>query len=180
MFWVRNVVRETLAGNSARRCGSREGSGGQRAPDRRRHRTLLRQGGDGPAVRAAGRPLRRGQAVPRRDRRRRARPEQDEALQALTANAGEIARFLSGANPNLPFDTVNGLLLAHGGHHVQQIQQIKAGQFAEEARTWNDDEGPHVHHRRRAGGGHRASSFRRKFVAQARLSPWTDGQRRPT
>jgi hypothetical protein len=27
--------------------------------------------------------------------------------------------------------------LAHGGHHVQQIQQIKAKQYAEEARTWS-------------------------------------------
>jgi hypothetical protein len=28
------------------------------------------------------------------------------------------------------------LLLGHGGHHIQEIQQLKAGQFAEEARTW--------------------------------------------
>ena len=28
------------------------------------------------------------------------------------------------------------MLLAHGGHHVQEIQQLRAGQYAEEAQTW--------------------------------------------
>ncbi|HET6493337.1 MAG TPA: hypothetical protein VFG44_10235 [Burkholderiales bacterium] len=37
---------------------------------------------------------------------------------------------------NLPFDTLNGLLIAHGGHHIQQTQQLKSKQYAEEARTW--------------------------------------------
>lgn len=63
--------------------------------------------------------------------------KQDAALRSLTANAGEIARFLSGANPNLPFDTLNGLLLAHGGHHIQAIQQLQGKQYAEEAQTWD-------------------------------------------
>jgi hypothetical protein len=62
--------------------------------------------------------------------------KQDAAFKSLTANATEIARFLSGANPNLPFDTLNGLLLAHGGHHVQQIQQVHSKQYADEAKTW--------------------------------------------
>lgn len=62
--------------------------------------------------------------------------KQDEAVTNLTGNAGEIAKFLSGANPNLPFDTLNGLLLAHGGHHLQQIQQLQGRQYAEEAKTW--------------------------------------------
>lgn len=60
-------------------------------------------------------------------------------FKSLSANATEISRFLSGANPNLPFDTLNGLLLAHGGHHVQQIQQIQqvqSKQYALEAQTW--------------------------------------------
>ena len=61
---------------------------------------------------------------------------QDAAVKSLTANATEIARFLSGANPNLPFNTLNGLLLAHGGHHIQQNQQLKARQYAQEAQTW--------------------------------------------
>jgi len=60
----------------------------------------------------------------------------DTALKNLTGNATEIARFLSGANPNLPFDTLNGLLLAHGGHHVQAIQQWQGKQYTQEAQTW--------------------------------------------
>ena len=62
--------------------------------------------------------------------------KQDAAVKNLTGNATEIAKFLSGANPNLPFDTLNGLLLAHGGHHLQQNQQLKSKQYAQEAQTW--------------------------------------------
>ena len=62
--------------------------------------------------------------------------KQDAAVKNLTGNATEIAKFLSGANPNLPFDTLNGLLLAHGGHHMQEIQQLKSKQYAQEAQTW--------------------------------------------
>lgn len=62
--------------------------------------------------------------------------KQDAAFKNLSGNATEIARFLSGANPNLPFDTLNGLLLAHGGHHVQQIQQVQSKGYAQEAQTW--------------------------------------------
>lgn len=62
--------------------------------------------------------------------------DQDAAYESLSLNASEIARFLSGANPNLPFDTLNGLLLAHGGHHIQQIQQVHRKEYTDEARTW--------------------------------------------
>jgi hypothetical protein len=61
---------------------------------------------------------------------------QDKALRAITANAHEIARFLSGANPYLPEDAVFGLLSAHGAHHVAQINEIAASDFRGEARTW--------------------------------------------
>jgi hypothetical protein len=61
---------------------------------------------------------------------------QETATADLLANADKIATFLSGANPNLPKDAVLGLLQAHGGHHISQIQQLKAGQYAEEAKTW--------------------------------------------
>lgn len=60
----------------------------------------------------------------------------DKAMADLTANAGDIAKFLAGANPNLPEDTVRGLMLAHGAHHSQQIQQIMAGDTAGEATSW--------------------------------------------
>ena len=58
------------------------------------------------------------------------------AMNTLTANAGEIAKFLAGANPNLPEETLRGLLLAHGAHHAQQIQQVMAGDAKGEAATW--------------------------------------------
>ena len=61
---------------------------------------------------------------------------QDKALNALLANANEIAVFLGGANPNLPVDVLKSLLTAHGSHHVQQIQEFQAKQFDEEAKTW--------------------------------------------
>jgi hypothetical protein len=60
----------------------------------------------------------------------------DKAVKAITVNAHEIAKFLSGANPYLPEQTVFGLLSAHGAHHVAQIDQIAANDFRDEARTW--------------------------------------------
>jgi hypothetical protein len=61
---------------------------------------------------------------------------QDKATNDLLANADKIATFLSGANPNLPKDAVLGLLQAHGGHHISQIQLLKAKDYAGEAKTW--------------------------------------------
>jgi hypothetical protein len=59
-----------------------------------------------------------------------------KALGDLSSNANDIAKFLSGANPNLPEATVKSLFAAHGGHHVQQNQQLVAHDMAGEARTW--------------------------------------------
>lgn len=61
---------------------------------------------------------------------------QQAAIDELTVNAHEIAAFLNGANPYLPEDAVFGLLSAHGAHHVAQIKQIDADDFAGEAATW--------------------------------------------
>ncbi|MGH8482545.1 MAG: hypothetical protein ACRES8_08790 [Nevskiaceae bacterium] len=66
----------------------------------------------------------------------RGKPAEDAAWKKLGANADQIATFLSGANPNLAKDTLLSLLVAHGGHHVQQIQQLRARDYAGEARTW--------------------------------------------
>jgi len=63
---------------------------------------------------------------------------QSSATQSLTSNTEEIATFLSKANPNLPKEAVNGLLLAHGGHHIQQIQELKARNYEAEAKTWEE------------------------------------------
>jgi hypothetical protein len=59
-----------------------------------------------------------------------------QAIADLTANAKAIAAFLAGANPNLPEDAVFGLLAAHDGHHVAQIDQIMKGDHKGEAATW--------------------------------------------
>jgi len=58
------------------------------------------------------------------------------AMNDLTANAGAIAAFLAGANPNLPEDTVRGMLLAHGAHHAQQIHLVMTDDTAGEAQEW--------------------------------------------
>ena len=58
------------------------------------------------------------------------------AMTEMTANAGAIAKFLAGANPNLPEPDVRGLLVGHGAHHAQQIQQVMAGDRKGEADTW--------------------------------------------
>lgn len=63
--------------------------------------------------------------------------KQGAATKALTDNAGEIATFLSGANPNLPHDAVLGMLAAHAGHHISQINELRAKQYEDEARTWD-------------------------------------------
>lgn len=65
------------------------------------------------------------------------RPAQDKATTNLINNAREIARFLGGANPNLPEDAVFGLLSSHGGHHIEQINELGVRDFAGEAKTWH-------------------------------------------
>jgi hypothetical protein len=55
--------------------------------------------------------------------------KQSEATAKVISNAGEIASVLSGANPYLPKDTIQGLLQAHGG---------QAKDYAGEAKTWAD------------------------------------------
>lgn len=62
--------------------------------------------------------------------------QQDAAVKHLTANASEIATFLSSANPNLPKDAVMGLLMAHAAHHITEFQQLKAKDYVHEAETW--------------------------------------------
>jgi hypothetical protein len=62
--------------------------------------------------------------------------KQTEASTALISNAAEIASFLSSANEYFPKDAVEGLLKAHGAHHIAQIQQLQAKNYAGEAQTW--------------------------------------------
>jgi hypothetical protein len=61
---------------------------------------------------------------------------QDLAVKQLTANAAEIATFLSGANPHWPKDAVMSLLTAHAAHHLTQFQQLKEADYVREGDTW--------------------------------------------
>ena len=61
----------------------------------------------------------------------------EAATQQLVANAEEIADFLDAANPHLPKNAVLPLLSAHGGHHIQQIDAVRQGAFADEAEVWD-------------------------------------------
>ena len=60
---------------------------------------------------------------------------QSVATDNLTANAEQIATFLSTANPHLPKDTLMELLQVHAGHHISQILQLIAKDAAAEAKT---------------------------------------------
>jgi hypothetical protein len=85
------------------------------------------------------------------------------ATQSLTSNAEEIAVFLNKANPYLPKDAMNGLLLAHGGHHIQQIQQLQDRKYATEAQTWEDMK-EHVYQIADATANALAKQFAKKFT----------------
>jgi hypothetical protein len=61
---------------------------------------------------------------------------EQRARQELDANAADVAKFLSGANPNLPYDAVHGLMMAHIGYHEAQIREIMDGDRKAEATTW--------------------------------------------
>ncbi|MFZ5960720.1 hypothetical protein ACOXVJ_24740 [Pseudomonas knackmussii] len=58
------------------------------------------------------------------------------AIGELTSNAGAIARFLAGANPNLPENDLIAMLSTHGAQHIAQIDQLAAHDYAGEAKTW--------------------------------------------
>jgi len=133
IFWVRGVVVATLAGDQAARAASEKAvvanakqiAGaiapfyGQAASDKlftllAGHYGAVKQYLDAGTDKA----------------------KQDAAITALNDNAGQIATFLSGANPNLPKEAVLAMLAAHGGHHILQIQQLRAKQYDQEAQTW--------------------------------------------
>ncbi|MDR7556543.1 MAG: hypothetical protein QN157_13180 [Armatimonadota bacterium] len=59
------------------------------------------------------------------------------AVDRMTKNAGEIAAFLNGANPNLPKDAVLSLLGAHAAHHVAAIDATRRRDWAREAEVWD-------------------------------------------
>jgi hypothetical protein len=87
---------------------------------------------------------------------------QATSTQSLTSNAEDVAVFLSKANPYLPKDALYGLLLAHGGHHIQQIQELKARDYASEAKTWENMKS-HVYQIADATADALAKQFPKKF-----------------
>ncbi len=60
----------------------------------------------------------------------------DAARNNLIANADAIAAFLSSANPNWPKATLKDLLMTHGAHHMDQINEVAGKDFTSEATTW--------------------------------------------
>lgn len=61
----------------------------------------------------------------------------EKAMTELTANAGAIARFLHGANPDhWPEATVNGLLLEHVNDHKMLVGAIMSGDGTSAAKDW--------------------------------------------
>lgn len=61
--------------------------------------------------------------------------KQNAAWKDLVANGDALAVFLSDAT-GLPVDAARAMLLAHVGHHVQQIKQMHDHQYGAEAQTW--------------------------------------------
>ncbi|MBF0564970.1 MAG: hypothetical protein HQK89_06995 [Nitrospirae bacterium] len=61
---------------------------------------------------------------------------QKTAVDKLKNNAGELATFLSSANPHWPKDTLLSALIAHGEHHIGQIDAVSKKDFAYEAKIW--------------------------------------------
>lgn len=135
VFWVRNVALETMTGNSAAAkvaegqvvanakqiAAAIEPFYGKAGSDALmqllvEHYTAVKEHID--ATKAAD------------------KAKQGIASKDLMTNAGHIADFLSGANPNLPRDTVNSLFVGHAAHHMEQDQQLKDGDYAGEAKTW--------------------------------------------
>jgi hypothetical protein len=59
------------------------------------------------------------------------------ALDKLMKNGNEIAVFVSSANPNLPKDTVYGLLITHVQQHVMSIDATAKKDWGGEADMWD-------------------------------------------
>ncbi|HET7329838.1 hypothetical protein [Dyella sp.] len=63
---------------------------------------------------------------------------EQKAMADLNDNVTAIAKFFSGANPNLPQNAVQNLFATHVAHHAAQIKQIMSGDSKGEQATWAD------------------------------------------
>ena len=61
---------------------------------------------------------------------------EQKAMADLNTNVTAIAKFFSGANPNLPENAVQSLFATHVAHHASQISQIMSGDTKGEQATW--------------------------------------------
>ncbi|HEX2714356.1 MAG TPA: hypothetical protein VHM88_19360 [Candidatus Acidoferrales bacterium] len=59
------------------------------------------------------------------------------AMDKMTKNGNEIAVFVSSANPNLPKDTVYGLLVTHVQQHIMSIDAVAKKDWGGEADMWD-------------------------------------------
>ncbi len=84
------------------------------------------------------------------------------ATEKLKKNAEEIATFLSSANPNWPKQTLADMLMAHGAHHIAQIDQVNSKDFSAEAKT-SDDMKKHIYTIADALAGGIVKQFPKKF-----------------
>jgi hypothetical protein len=132
VFWVRNVALETIAGNDAAAKAADE----QVVANARQIAAAIEPFYGKPASDKLFGQLAGHYGAVKEYLEAKNKPAQDAAFKKLAANAEEIAKFLSGANPHLPLDTLRALLLAHGGHHVEQIRQLRDKDYAGEAQTW--------------------------------------------
>lgn len=64
---------------------------------------------------------------------------EQKAMDELASNGTDIAKFLSGANPNLPEETVKSLWLMHVNDHKTQIDEMMSNApAAEQAKSWTE------------------------------------------
>ncbi|MCC6869812.1 MAG: hypothetical protein IT522_13415 [Burkholderiales bacterium] len=64
---------------------------------------------------------------------------EDKAVNELATNAGQIAKFLAGANPNWKESDLDAALLAHAGHHKTQVDLMMTNApKAKQDAAWTD------------------------------------------
>lgn len=64
---------------------------------------------------------------------------EDQAMTALGSNAGQIAKFLAGANPNWKESDLDQALLMHGADHKKQVDLMMANApKAEQDAAWTE------------------------------------------
>lgn len=65
--------------------------------------------------------------------------DEDKAMTELGLNAGKIAKFLAGANPNWKESDLDSALLMHGGDHRKQVDLMMSNApKADQAAAWTE------------------------------------------